>query len=105
MPPRAYLKGYANAESGGLVYDGLPFNPTRLQRAEAVAGFEARRIARRVGSWPVLLADVGKPGVALWAVGPCLFQATSGPDVRPDANGAGYRDLGALLKLKGVPHA
>jgi hypothetical protein len=36
-----------------------------------------------------------------WEVAPGLYQATRSPSVRPAMNGAGYRNLATLCRLKG----
>lgn len=40
---------------------------------------------------------------AYWEVSPGVYQVTESEAVRPAMNGAGYRDLAALCRLKGDP--
>ena len=99
----AFCHGRDNAAAGRLLYDGLPSHSglsRAMARALCQAGFESERIARNIGRFPVLL-DTGATRRAYWLVAPGAYQVTMSRDERPAMNGAGYANLGALMRLKG----
>jgi len=93
----AYCLGKSNGERGKLVHDGMERwkRPTSLDRALCVAGFEDARIAKGIGSYPVLI-HTGRR--RFWLVAHCTYQATLHSD--PPSGTAGYKSLRALFRLK-----
>ncbi len=102
--------GRDNGNRGRLAREGLRTGADSVDRALCLAGFETARIARGIGSFPVLLH---KGRRALWLVGDDgppgttrpVYQATESIAARPGPAVAGYYNLRALFRLIGESQA
>jgi hypothetical protein len=94
---RAWSIGYTNGQAGRLVFNDLWRPADAVERALCVSGFEAARITKGIGRYPVAVHHGRR---RFWLVAPGTFNA-SGPDGQPPQGNSGYRDLRALFKLKG----
>jgi len=104
LDAKAFELGERNGARGRLVYDDLRYNghqPDSVEKALCVAGFEAARIAKGIGFYPVLVHQGQR---AFWMVAKGVYQANMRENSAPTGT-AGYSNLRALFKLKNEAEA
>lgn len=102
----SFCRGLSNGERGRLATEGLPSYADAVELALCVAGFEAARIAKGIGHYPVMI-HAGRR--AFWIVANDasnsgayrgVYNATQSPQDKP-GNAGGYHCLRGLFGLKG----
>lgn len=106
----SFCVGLSNGERGRGAYDELASYADSVERALCLAGFEAARIAKGIGRYPILI-HAGRR--AFWIVANdasdsrayrAVYNATPSALDKP-GNESGYHCLRGLFSIKGEPQS